>query len=125
MSPEFNEEVDVTKLDVVADRVLTATIEGKSFEVIVRFWKPMPHPKGDWICSYTLIGIGNEKLRYAAGIDAVQALQLAMFAVGAELSGLRKDVELTFLDENHCGFPSTTREATGSCPYCRHRDTEC
>lgn len=124
MSPEFIEQVDVTNLDVIAERVLTATIKDKSFDVLVRFWKPMPHPKGDWACLYKFIGIGNEELRYAAGIDAVQALQLAMFAVGAELSALRKDVKLAFLDESHCGFPSTTREATGSCPYCRHGDTE-
>jgi hypothetical protein len=124
MSPEFNEQVDEANLDVIAERVLTGTVKGKPINVIVRFWKPVPHPKGDWACLYKFIGIGSEKFRYVAGIDSVQALQLAMFAVGAELSALRQDVKLAFLDENHCGFPSTLRAATGSCPYCRHGDTE-
>jgi hypothetical protein len=124
MSPEFNEQIDMTNLDVIAERVLTATIKDRSYDVLVRFWKPMPHPKGDWACLYKFIGIGNEKLHYAAGIDAVQALQLAMFAVGAELNVLRKDVRLAFLDENHLGFPGSLREAVGSCPYCKSGDDE-
>jgi hypothetical protein len=124
MTPEFNEQADLSNLDVIAERVLKATIRDKSFDVIVRFWKPMAHPKGGWACLYKFIGIGNEKLRYAVGIDAVQALQLAMFAVGTELSVLRKDVKLAFLEENDLGFPCTIREPSGSCPYCKSGETE-
>jgi hypothetical protein len=124
MSPEFSEQIDVTNLDVIAERKLRATLNDKSFNVLVRFWKPMPHPKGGWTCLYMFTGAGNEKLRYSAGVDAVQALQLAMFAVGAELKVFRKDVELAFLDEDHLGFPSNIREASGSCPYCKSGDSE-
>jgi hypothetical protein len=124
MSLDFNEQTDETELDVIAERTLTATIDDKSFVVFVRFGKPMPHPKGDWACPYQIIGIGDEKASYIFGIDAVQALQLAMCAVGAVLSAYRRKVNLSFLDENHSGFPITTREATGNCPYCRSGDTE-
>jgi hypothetical protein len=122
MSPEFNEPANVTDLDAIAERVLVATVQGQSFNVLVRFWKPMPRPKGEWICLYKFIGIGDERFQYAAGIDGVQALQLAMFAVGTELSVLQRDVKLALLGESDLGFPGNLREASGSCPYCSSGD---
>ncbi len=124
MSSDYRVELNMTELEIIAERILRATIDDKSFDVFVRFGKPALHPKGDWACPYQITGIGDEKLHYAVGIDSVQSLQLAMFAVDADLSVFRKEVKLTFLDENHLGFPSTTREATGSCPYCRSGETE-
>src|ERR1035441_6334435 len=83
MSSELNEQADETELDAIAERTLTATIDNKSFDILVRFGKPLLHPKGDWACPYQIAGIGDEKVRLAFGIDAVQALQLAMLAAGA------------------------------------------
>jgi len=37
------------------------------------------------LCPYQILGTGDEKVRYAGGVDAVQALQLAMEKIGAEL----------------------------------------
>jgi hypothetical protein len=124
MSPEFNEKVDETNLDIFAERALTATIKDKSVDVLIRFWKPMAHPKGGWACLYKIIGVGDGKLHYAAGIDAIQSVQLAMYAVGAELSVFQKELKLTFLGENHLGFPCNIKEATGSCPYCKSGEAE-
>ena len=125
MSSDLNEQVDVTEIDVIAERTLTATSDGKSFDVVVQFGRPAPHPKGDWACAYQITGIGDEKVRRAFGIDAVQALQLAMFSAGAALSTHREEVKLTFLNENHLGFPGSTREASGSCPYCGSGEAGC
>jgi hypothetical protein len=36
-------------------------------------------------CPYQILGIGDEKVRAAGGVDAFQALQLAMEMIGAEL----------------------------------------
>jgi hypothetical protein len=124
MSVDSDERFDAIHLDVIAERTLAATIDGSVLDVFVRFGKPIPYPKGDWACPYQIVGIGDEKVHSAFGIDAVQALQLAMFAAGAVLNMHRKRTTLAFLGESHCGFPSTTREATGSCPYCKSGDAE-
>jgi hypothetical protein len=81
MASESNKQ-----FEVIAERVLTATINGKPFDVSVRFGKPMPNPSGEWACPYQINGLGIETVRRACGIDAVQALQLAMFAAGGRSS---------------------------------------
>jgi hypothetical protein len=125
MTLNSDERAEGSAFHAIAERKLKATSDGKSSDVFVRFGRPEPYPKGDWACAYQIAGIGDEKVRWIVGIDAVQALQLAMFQADASLSLLRKAVTLTFLDENHLGFPSTTKEATGNCPYCRSGDAEC
>jgi hypothetical protein len=41
---------------------------------------------GDLVfCPYQVLGIGDEKVRSAGGVDEVQALQLAMEMIGSEL----------------------------------------
>ncbi len=40
----------------------------------------------DYSCPYQVTGLGNGKIRFVVGIDGVQALQLAMRAIGALLS---------------------------------------
>jgi hypothetical protein len=119
MSSEINEQSDAIDFEIIAERTLTATIENRSFNVIIQFGKPSPHPKGDWYCPYRIKGFGGDINFRACGIDAVQALQLAMLAVGATLNTYKKKVKLNFLDEDHLGFPSNSIEASGSCPYCR------
>jgi len=37
------------------------------------------------LCPYQILGIGDERVRCAGGVDAVQALQLAMEMIGSEL----------------------------------------
>lgn len=125
MSLNSNERAERTTFETIAARKLKATIDGKSSDVLVRIGRPEPHPKGDWACPYQIAGIGDEKVRWIIGIDAVQALQLAMFQAGASLSQLRKGVTLTFLEEKHLGFPNSSKEATGHCPYCRSGEVEC
>ena len=124
MSSDIKEQDDTEELEAIAERTLTATTDDKAFDVLVRFGKPTPHPKGDWACPYQIAGIGDEKVRRAFGIDAVQALQLAMLATGAILSAHRKEVKLAFLGESHLGFPNNTKEASGNCPYCKSGDAE-
>jgi hypothetical protein len=125
MSLNSNERVERAAFQAIAERKLKATIDGKSSDVLVRIGKPEPYPGGGWACAYQIAGIGDEKVRPILGVDAVQALQLAMFQAGASLSLLRKAVTLTFLGENHLGFPNNSREATGHCPYCGSGEAEC
>jgi len=39
----------------------------------------------DWYCPHQAVGIGSGKVRYAIGVDSVQALVLSLSMLGAEL----------------------------------------
>src|SRR4051812_14714818 len=61
-------------------------------EVVLTIGKPRkdPLPNHDWSCSVLIEGIPNERRRRVHGIDAVQALRMAMVYARRELdaSGL-------------------------------------
>lgn len=68
---------------VIAFRELTLD-ENQKIEV--RLGKPEPCPDGiDWYCPHQTVGLGSGRVRYAIGVDTVQALVLALSMVGAEL----------------------------------------
>ena len=69
--------------EVIATRELTLDQTGK---VTVAVGKPQPCPDGvDWYCPYEKLGIGSGHVKYAVGVDPVQALVLALAMLGAEL----------------------------------------
>jgi hypothetical protein len=78
---------------VIAERRLRVT--GRpDLDVRVRLGMPQPLPGasyGDYCCPYQIVGVGNEKVRYAAGVDAVQALELALHILPTELDALRQE----------------------------------
>jgi hypothetical protein len=61
----------------------------------------------DHYCPYQIRGIGDERVRYAMGSDAAQALVLALQKVGAELytSKEAQAKELTWNGGEDLGFP--------------------
>jgi hypothetical protein len=68
---------------VIAARELTLD-ENQKVEVLIG--KPEPCPDGvDWYCPHQTVGRGSGEVRYAIGVDTVQALILALSMVGAEL----------------------------------------
>lgn len=96
-------------------------------KIIVLIGKPRPFPQSkrfphrDYYCPYQIVGVGDQKMRYAGGIDAVQALQLVFSAIGIDLqhlnnrglSTLKWVVEDQVLEGNehfnNCGFPDTPK----------------
>ena len=78
--------------EVIAKRRLRVT--GRpDLDVWVVVGKPRPlpdGPDGDCYCPYQVTGIGDEKVRYAVGIDSIQALELAIHILPTELDRLRK-----------------------------------
>lgn len=73
--------------------------------------KPQPTlESGGYYCPFQISGVGSEEIKYAAGIDAVQALQLVMVMIGATLRFLNEDLggNLTWegSSEGELGFPS-------------------
>ena len=68
---------------VIAERELTLDADQK---VQVLIGKPERSPDGvDWYCPQQIVGIRSGSVRYAMGVDPVQALVLALCMVGAEL----------------------------------------
>lgn len=80
-------------------------------EVLVVIGKPELFEDGDdYYCPYS-IKHGNEtKLSYAGGMDSVQALQLAMQKIGADLGYIARTsgVDIEWLDDTpgETGFPA-------------------
>src|SRR5688572_2148167 len=56
--------------------------------VLVQLGKPekSTQPPFDFRCAVRILGIGDEKVRYAQGVDAFQALQLGLELIAIELS---------------------------------------
>lgn len=70
--------------EVIATRNLY--LIGSSSKIEIKIGKPARFSDAfDYYCPYQIIGIGTEKIKYAGGIDAVQALWLALHKIGAEL----------------------------------------
>jgi len=71
--------IDNFKLgEVIASRRLfVADEKARTLEVTVKLGKPKRFPgSADYYCPYQITGLGNERVRYAGGVDAVQALSL-------------------------------------------------
>lgn len=68
---------------IIATRELILS-DGKEVSVIIG--KPEKFPDSDdYYCPYQVIGIGKGNVRYAGGIDSVQALLLTLNMIGADL----------------------------------------
>jgi len=51
--------------------------------------KPQQFPDAqDYYCPYQIKGVGTEKIRWSGGIDAFQAIELALKMIGADLKSL-------------------------------------
>ncbi|SRR5712692_8616580 len=78
--------------EVIAQRKFSVlgSPEG-SAGVSVLLGKPVKLPDApDFYCPFQIIGMGSDKIRCAYGIDAFQAIQLAMTAIGAYLNSLNE-----------------------------------
>jgi hypothetical protein len=79
--------------EVVATRVLRL-LGGETSpddEVVVKIGKPQPFPDGrDYFCPYQITGLGDGKVRYSGGIDAIQALHLAIVGAGSDVFALNE-----------------------------------
>jgi len=88
---------------VVAERVLhSAALQN---EVRVRIGCPQKTAADDFITPYQIIGVGDQKIRFAAGLDAVQSLQLAFVMIGADIHSRLSDYGLRWADGEGPGFP--------------------
>jgi len=70
---------------IIATRVLKLREAGGEIDVPVRIAMPEPEPDGQWTCRYEIGWPHGVRAFAVGGFDAVQALQLALAAVGTEL----------------------------------------
>jgi hypothetical protein len=92
---------------VIAIRELSLS-SGQSVTVLIG--KPERFPDlPDFYCPYQILGLGLERVRRAAGVDAVQAMELAHKLIGADLytSKEYRAGELHWLEpgDGDLGFP--------------------
>ena len=61
----------------------------------------------DFQCGYKIEGIGAQKVKFAYGVDSLQALLLAMQSIGADLysSDAAKTGQLRWLGQLDLGIP--------------------
>ncbi|HEX2091459.1 MAG TPA: hypothetical protein VHG28_03615 [Longimicrobiaceae bacterium] len=89
--------------DVIAERELERP-DRDAGPVVVRIGRPLQAPDVDWMCSFQIRGVGDELVRTAFGLDAVQALRLCMEMIRADLGALQRSHGLTWLGEDDLGF---------------------
>jgi hypothetical protein len=92
---------------VVATRQLDLSVD-KTVTVLVG--KPEKFPDADdYYCPYQILGLGNERVRRAGGVDSIQALELALKMIGTDLytSKESQSGELTWSGgkKGDLGFP--------------------
>lgn len=94
---------------VIAIRELVLKDENGDRPVTVRIGMPRPFDDGqDYFCPFEIDGMGKTTVQRAGGVDAVQALRLAMTMIGITLyaSEEAKAGQLRWLDEyGDLGFP--------------------
>jgi hypothetical protein len=105
--------IDVGEIIAIRDLNFTDS-SGAHRTVSVTIGKPQPFPddEGGYYCAFRISSIDLEKLKYAAGTDAIQALQLVMPMIAANLKLLESEARgnLTWSGgspEDPIGFPST------------------
>ena len=97
--------------DVIATRDLFVS-DDPSRKVVVMMGKPQLWEGGpDCLCPILIIGIGDEKIRSAAGVDAFQSIELAFKMIAIQLRTIRRAYGVTFCrwkgdDDPNVGFPN-------------------
>jgi len=96
--------------EVIAERVLRRSVNNaEPQDVVVRLGKPRPYPDGSgYFCPFEIIGLGEPKIWFGAGLDAFQSLRLVLRHISALLHAYKRDRSLDLFWEepgDDLGFP--------------------
>jgi hypothetical protein len=110
------------KLDSVGELIASRTLilledNNAASEVTVMLGKPQQWSDHEnYFCPYQIKGAGDEKIRYMAGVDAFQALHLALSTLRVELEVLNKQLTGRLRwecdDTGALGFPGFAEESS-------------
>ena len=92
---------------MIASRTLEIVQNGSKVEVAIRIFAP-ERAKVDWVCRFEIDWPGAKLERAAAGVDAVQALVLALQMIGSQIytSDYHASGRLVWLERGRgYGFP--------------------
>ncbi len=93
----------ISNIHIIGTRTIT-NAAGGSVEITIHLPKADAH--GSFYCEFSLNGLSwTGKIRRAYGIDAIQALYLALQSVGADLDALRQveGLDLKWIGESCAG----------------------
>jgi Domain of unknown function (DUF6968) len=86
-TPMYLDEIE----EIIATRRLYVT--GTTEEIIVVLGKPKRSTDSlGYYCPYRIEGIGSEHIKYAKGLDEIQAIQEALFLIGVDLSYMNQSL---------------------------------
>ena len=117
--------MDIKLGAIIAERRLRVTGQPE-LDVRVRIGMPQPfsNDSRNYYCPYQISGLGNKKVKYAGGVDALQALELAICILPAELNVLRRHCPaLGWLDAPDGDFGSLEVAAFGQNAQIRKDDS--
>lgn len=79
--------------EIIAERKFVIRSDsGTEHEVLVLLGKPQQFPDStDYYCPCQIKGVGSERIKYFGGVDAFQALDCTLHALGAELQHLNDE----------------------------------
>ena len=76
-----------------------------SRRVVIKIGKPRRTKVAEWICPYSLIGLGSREVQYAYGIDALQAIFMAFEGVRGTLEVSGKHLKWAGGEAGDIGLP--------------------
>jgi hypothetical protein len=91
---------------VLGGRILDLK-DGRAVNVVMGMPQRFPDGNDDYFCPFQIIGIGDERIRYGAGVDPFQAIWLTLQMIGSYLytSPEAEGGALTWLGQVNLGFP--------------------
>lgn len=89
--------------------IATRTLASGDRTISVSIGQPFVPPDfdGNWCCPYRIEGLGGGAIRYAGGVDAVQALWMALLMIGTDLYTSAPGIagRISWLGMRNLGFP--------------------
>jgi hypothetical protein len=93
---------------VLAERILDLeSVDGRrTVQILIGQPRNIPN-SAEFYCPYQIVGVLTNTVRYTEGVDAAQAIYLAMEAVGTLLAATpeARSGRLTWYGERALGFP--------------------
>jgi hypothetical protein len=93
--------------ETIASREFACEGSQSNGTIVVRIGRPAPFPDtpdGDWYCPYIIDGMGEHREHFMGGVDALQALLLAISAVRVELTSIAEATTVRWLDSDDLGI---------------------
>ena len=92
--------------EVIARREYDYQSPNGHVKVVAKLGKPAPMPDvpSDWYCPWVIEGPDGRLEHYAAGVDSLQALLLAVSALRIDLRHVGRHGKLTYLEGEDLGI---------------------